>query len=429
MKKYNITNKLKILMILLFTVFSGLIFQACSDDDSEGGTPVVNYIRITNPASADSLLVGSFLGNTVLIIGENLQDVREIYFNDQSALINTSFVSYTSIIVTVPVNAPVVVTNTMRLITSSHDTVSYPFVINVPAPLINSLQCEFLRPGDNAVVIGNYFIDNDVNPLKVFFPPAEGNTPIEGIITSSTVERIEVTVPEGVGSGNIIVKSNFGTTTSSAYINDLRNDGVNTVQILNYDNLTNHNVWRAGVQRTDENSIDGNYVMLKGVYAASSTGTQETEDYPDGGFVSEFWADADGRPQGNLLPSSADLSEWDLKFEANVVEWTGAYLQFCWGPWNASAGATNGMYWGDTWNARGFWRPWEGTESHSFKTDGKWITVTIPMSEMRYTRQFGDMAFKRENFGSLTMWVAGPANPNESDIEMYIDNVRLAKRN
>lgn len=430
MKRYNIKDTLAVTMVLLLALFTGLFFQACNDDDdSGGGKPVVSYIRITNPASADSLLDASFLGNTILIMGENLQDVREIYFNDQAALVNTSFVSSTSIIVTVPTAAPVVVTNTMKLITTGHDTLVHPFVINVPAPLINTVMCEFLRPGDNAVIVGNYFIQNPVNPLRVFFPPAEGNEPLEGIITSSTTTRIEVTVPDGVGSGNILVRSNFGTTASAAYINDFRNDGVNTVQILNYDNLTNNGVWRPGIQRTDENSIDGNYMMLMGVYAASPSGTQETEDYSGGGFVSEFWADADGRPEGNFLPATANIADWDLKFEANVVEWTGAYLEVCWGPWNTSTGGyTNTLYWGDV-NARGLWRPWEGTESHSYDTDGNWITVTIPMSQMRYNRQFGDMSFDSNIFGSLTFWVAGPSNPNESRVEMYIDNVRLAKRN
>ena len=48
--------------------------SGCSKDDDKpnNGTPAVHYIRSTDPALSDSLLVGSFMGSLIAIVGENL---------------------------------------------------------------------------------------------------------------------------------------------------------------------------------------------------------------------------------------------------------------------------------------------------------------------------------------------------------------------
>jgi hypothetical protein len=425
-KKYTSAS---VVLVLLLALFSGIAFQSCDDNESSGGNPTISYVRVTNPDKSDSLLDATYLGSTIAIIGENLQNVGQIFFNDQQAYVNGAYVTSTCIIVTVPSTAPVEMTNQMFLISrDKQDTLVYPFLIKVPAPVISSISCEMLKAGATAVIYGNYFMDNPLVPIQVIFP--EG---LAGTIISRTDTKIEVTVPDGVGSGNIIVKSAYGSTPSKFYINDTRNDGVNVIQILNYDNLNNTNVWRAGVKRNDSYSIDGNYLMLKGTYAVTAGGTsQETEDFAGGGFVSEFWADADGRPEGNFFPSSGLLSDYSFVFDAYVIEWTGqAHLEICWGPWQANvSGIQNTMYWGNI-NARGFWMPWADTEDGTFSTDG-WITVKIPMADMKYDRNGAAMAFDKALTGSLTFWVATPSSEAilpESKVEMYIDNVRLVKNN
>jgi hypothetical protein len=407
------TIKVSAITILLVILFTGMLFQACDKDDSGGGMPEVMYVRVTDAEKSDSLVTHAFMGSTIAIIGQNLQDVDEIWFNDQKAFVNFSFVTGTSIIVTIPNVIPAKVNNLMLLINSNKiDTLKYPFGVDVPPPFLRGMLCEYVDDGETAVIQGNFFIDDPSSPLKVFFP---GN--LEGTIQSVSLNKIEVIVPQGAGVGPIQVKSIYGSTRSTFWFRDDRNI------ILDYDVLTTSGSWRGGTIKNDANSLKGNYMMLKGQLDDG----QQTEDYTGGGYVSELWSDANGRPEGNLFTGA--VSGLLFKFEANVKVWTGAYLSMCWGPWASNtAGYKNALYWSDI-NARGFWKPWEGTATGSFKTDG-WITVSIPMTEMKNTRAFGTMAFDPTKAGSLTFWVYGPAATKgaKSDIEIYIDNVRIVPK-
>jgi hypothetical protein len=406
------TTKVSAITILLVILFTGMLFQACDKDDSGGGMPEVMYVRMTDAAKSDSLVTHAFMGSTIAIIGQSLQDVDEIWFNDQKAFVNFSFVTGTSIIVTIPNVIPATVNNLMLLINSNKiDTLKYPFGVDVPPPFLSSMLCEYVDDGETAVIQGNFFIDDPSSPLKVFFP---GN--LEGIVQSVTLNKIEVIVPQGVGVGPIQVKSIYGSTRSSFYFRDDRNI------ILDYDVLTTSGSWRGGTIKNDANSLKGNYMMLKGQLDDG----QMSEDYAGGGFVSELWSDNNGRPQGNFFTGA--LTDYLFKFEANVRVWTGAYLNICWGPWNTGAAFTNQLYWSDV-NARGFWKAWEGTATGSFTTEG-WITVTIPMTEMKNTRDYGTMAFDPTRAGSLTFWMHGPSATKgaKSDIEIYFDNVRVVPK-
>src|SRR5665647_3225079 len=149
MKKYIHTNSiLPGFLLLLIFISSGAFFQACKKDSGTGGgIPVVNYIRITDPLKSDSLVAHAFMGNNIAIMGENLQNVVEIWFNDQSAILNTSFMTSTTIIVAIPNVIPGTVTNQMKLVFKDKSEVIYPFGVDVPAPLVSSLLCEYVVDG------------------------------------------------------------------------------------------------------------------------------------------------------------------------------------------------------------------------------------------------------------------------------------------
>ena len=411
-RNIKIKKLIPLAMLLLASLYSSTVFQSCKKSESDSGMPVVNYIRITNPAKSDSLVAGALMGNVIVLMGENLEHVNQIWFNDQQATVNTNLVTSTTIIVTVPNSIPGNVTNQIFLITASkRDTLKVPFNVVVPGPQIDAMYEEYVPEGGTAVITGNFFVNNPNTPLQVFFP---GN--IEGTVQSVSINEIHVTVPSGAGVGPIQVKTIYGSARSAFYFRDDRG------MILNYDNLTNSGSWRGGTIRTDANSLDKNYLMLKGILG-DNVGA---EDYPGGGFVSEFWADANGRPEANFF--TGNPADYLLKFEANVIKWTGAYLNICFGPWASSVSPyQNQLYWSDM-NARGLWRPWE-TNGGSFKTNG-WMTVTIPMSDIKYNKTFESMAFDPLKAGSLTFWMKGPSATKgaDSEIEIYIDNVRIVHK-
>ena len=121
-------------------------FTSCEDEPDKyevaGGTPTIDYVRPVDAASKDSLLTGASLNNTICIVGRNLRSVTKINFNDQSAVLNTSYMTDNTIIVTVPKAIPNEVSDKIYFITSKQDTVAYDFKTIVPAPTINSMSNE-----------------------------------------------------------------------------------------------------------------------------------------------------------------------------------------------------------------------------------------------------------------------------------------------
>ena len=136
---------------------------ACEDEPDKyevaGGLPVVKYVRTPLAAEADSLLTGAYMSNTVVLVGENLRSIYEIYFNDQKAILNTSYMTDNTVFVDVPKEIPATVTNKIYMVTAAKDTVDYDFKVLVPAPTVNSMSCEFAKPGSEVTLYGDYFID------------------------------------------------------------------------------------------------------------------------------------------------------------------------------------------------------------------------------------------------------------------------------
>jgi len=409
----NINSRLSGILVILVALL-GFLFESCEKNDTAGtAVPIVDYVRITDPSKSDSLVTHAYMGSCIAIIGMDLQDVDEIWFNDQKAFVNFSFVTANSIIVTIPNVIPAKVTNLLYIVNSAKsDTLKYPFGVDVPAPYLSGMLCEYVEDNETAVIQGNFFIDDPAIPLKVYFP---GN--LEATIQEITLTTIKVLVPQGSGIGPIQVKSLYGSTRSTFYFRDDRNI------ILDYDVLTTSGSWRGGTIKNDANSLKGNYLMLKG----QLDDNQGSEDYNGGGFVSELWSDKNGRTEANFF--TGNPADYLFKFEANVKNWTGAYLNICFGPWASGVSPyMNQLYWGNM-NARGLWKAWEGTTTGSFKTDG-WITVTIPMSEIKYNNAYGPMVFDPTKAGSLSFWMRGPSATKgaKSDIEIYFDNVRIVHK-
>jgi len=406
--KFN--NKLSAMIMLLITLFTGLLFQACDGNEEEMFMPEISYVRITDPLKSDSLVAHAFMGSTVAIMGNNLKDVDEIWFNDQKAFVNFSFVTNSTIIVTIPAIIPATVTNMMLLVNSNKvDTLKYPFGVDVPAPLVNSLLCEYVVDGGTAVVKGNFFIDDPSSPLKVIFP---GN--LEGTIESFTINEIRVTVPEGAGVGPISVKSIYGNTRSAFWFRDDRN------MVLNFDDLTAAGGWRSGkIGNSNPAGIDGNYVRFQGALLGAAGASWAEDD-----FSFNFWPSSNGRPDAPFY--TGEIADGVIKFEIYVVEpWASCALQMIFTPYSTSG--TNG-YIGDASVPRGLWIPWK--DSGTYKTEG-WITVSFPLSSFTFTGSGGTCAnvLTKEMLRGLTffVWNGGVAG-TDCTPHICIDNIRVVPK-
>ena len=407
---FKITSRALAAAWFLAMIVSGLLFVACEGNESEMVMPDVSYVRVTDAASSDSLVTHAFMGSTIAVMGNNLKDVDEIWFNDQQAYINFAFVTNTSIIVTVPNVIPGTVTNLMLLINSNKvDTLEFPFGVDVPAPLVESLLCEYVPDGGTAVVQGNFFIDDPSSPLKVFFP---GN--LEGTIESVTINEIKVKVPVGAGVGPISVKSIYGNTRSTFWFRDDRN------MVLNFDDLTAAGGWRSGViGSSNPAGIDGNYVRFQGAVTAKP-GEPWDEDH----FSFNLWPSSNGRPDVPFY--TGEIADGVIKFECYVVEaWSSQGMQMIFTPYSTSG--TNG-YIADGVTPRGIWMPWK--TSGTYKTEG-WTTVSVPLTEFKYKHDGGTAgsSLSKDMLRGLTFFVwNGGVTGTDCTPHICIDNIRVVPK-
>ena len=129
----------KILLVLLMLIAG--VFISCDKDNDDGATPSVSYVRITRPQSSDSLLVGAGQGRLIAIVGKNLQDAVEVWFNDRQATLTPTYITSTSILVTVPNPIPTDITNKMKIVFKNGFILYHDFVVQISEPFINLFFC------------------------------------------------------------------------------------------------------------------------------------------------------------------------------------------------------------------------------------------------------------------------------------------------
>ncbi len=390
-------SALLIISALLIGVWS------CKKDDSKpnGGNPVVHYIRSTDPGLSDSLLVGSFMGSLIAIVGDNLGGTRELWFNDQKATLNPTYITDKSILVNVPSTVPSTVTDKMRFVFADGSELLYDFKVNVPAPVLNSIKCEYVPDGGTVVLDGDFFFEP-----KVFFP---GD--IQADITALSKTHLEVTVPQGATAGAITVQTNFGKAKSAFLFRDDRN------VLLDFDTKL-HETWTAPIAQASSNPdpapCSGNYAYFK---TASDGAWQWANE-----LTMQYWAP---RGRGNVPVATGNVNDLVFKFECNVPdEWKDVRMEIFFGPYAEDHGRDAA----GTVFAR--WKPWK---NGPYKTDG-WITVTIPLSEFKYGRDDADNdengTKKLDNLSNLTnvvMMLFGPAN-GTNPVYVCIDNPRIVSK-
>ena len=399
-----------IMFLMLPLLMVGGLMSSCDKEEElvNGGEPSIRYVRVTDPEAADSLLVGAPLGNLIAVVGENLGNTVELYFNDRQAFLNPVYITNETILVNVPNRAPIEVTNTLRLVFRDGTEYLYDFETTIAAPEVIAMENEYAPVGSTTSISGDFFFE----PISVSFTGGG-----EAEIVSVEQNLIEFIVPEGAESGPMEVTSSFGTTIPNFHYKDKRG------MVLDYDELTAAGSWRPG-NTASEDGVDGNYLVLGG--PGETIGASERIEDP---FTSQFWGNTRFAEPTNLVEGIVD--DQVLKFEVRTDNFYGSYLNIAWGPYE---NAGNQEVWANL-NGRGLWRPWEEADE-PFTTDGEWETVTIPINEMIYSYgQSGDdlvwtpdLGFDKNISGTLSFWVMGTPKADGREVEIHIDNVRIIER-
>ena len=410
MKHKNKISSIFQSLSVALAIVTGFTFQSCNDNPDKyemtDGVPEVHYVRVPNPASADSLLVQAFMDNTICLVGTNLKSISELWFNDQKALLNSSFITDNTLLVTIPKTIPEIVTNKIYMITKEKDTVTYDFGVQVPEPYVSSISCEYAKDGDVVTLYGDYFI-NDANvPLTISMA---GNIPVTEFISIQKTQ-VKFKVPAGSQKGYLTVKSIYGVGRSHFQFRDDRG------MILDWDVLNANGGWRSGkIKNTEPEGISGNYVYFTGALK------DDLSDWAEDNFSFNLWGAANGRPQGDLFATAP--AESVLKFEINVTQpWASTAMQIIFTPW--ATRDTNG-YIADGKTPRALWRPWQGLDK-GYTTDG-WQTVAIPITDFKYLHDGGTAEMAGPgNYGGLTIFVYhGGIAGTACTPYICLDNIRV----
>ncbi|WP_337789303.1 glycan-binding surface protein [Phocaeicola plebeius] len=417
----------------------GCLMTACEDQPDKyeiaDGVPTLKYVRSPLPEEADSLLVGAYLGNTVCLVGDNLRSIYELYFNDQKATLNTSYMTDHTILVDIPKNIPEEVTNKIYMVTKSGAKVDFDFNVMVPAPVVSSMSCEYAPAGSEAVLYGDYFVDDPNVPLTISMP---GDITVEGEqITSITKTAIKFIVPVGAVQGNIRVKSIYGTGQSVFQYKDTRNI------LFDWDGkyegaLAAGNSWKGDNEKKGQilasvPSVDNNYMVLGTTFL--SGGQWDTPEE----YIMRYWPDLNATegcvplydlPQFKEMLEDYTIEELALKFEVYVPTsnpWMAEGMQIMFTSLDeASIQKHNTDYLYQTETPRGVWVPWE--ETGSYDTGDQWVTVTLKMSEFnkQLSGVVSETEFTKEKLAGLSIFLrGGGVDGKECEPIICIDNIRV----
>lgn len=429
MKNYKYTNWF---LAVVMTVV-GFSMTACEDEPDKyeiaDGVPTVKYVRSPLPAVSDSLLTGAYMANTVCLVGDNLRSVYELYFNDQKAILNTSYMTDHTLLVDVPKTIPSKVTDKIYMITKGNDTITYNFKVLVPNPVVNSISCEYAKEGTEATLYGDYFLDDPNVPLTITMP---GNVAVTQI-TNITKTALSFIIPNNVPDGYITVKSIYGSGRSKFQYKDQRNI------LFDWDGSRGGfalaNGWRKGVvKNSNPEGIDGSYLYFGGAMKGEVGSTWDEDK-----FSFNYWPDpADGYPELASLPQFAELIEkygvdnLQMKFEMYIPSanpWMASALQVV---FTSNENVTNiekernNAFYSNTTVPRGLYLPWKDTGSYD--TGNKWITVTMKLSEFNKTHDGNkcDNALSKTRMTGLSFFVwNGGVVGKDCDPIICIDNIRV----
>lgn len=452
------TNKIFKGLSLALVAFAALTTTSCKDEpdayEIQDGKPTVNFIRPVSASSKDSIITAASMQSTICIVGENLRSITALLFNDQPAVLNTSYMTDHTLIVTVPNEIPDKVSDKIFFVTKDKDTVSYDFHVIIPAPVVASMSNEWAAAGEEVTIIGDYFLDYADFPVTVNF--GDSYQLPRTAIKSITKNRITFTMPENVPEDRVSVTSIYGTTQGAFQYRDTRG------MLFDFDTpiktgvvLGNHG-WHNRDIVSDDTSLKGNYMVLGGAAMGDDGG------WNDGNFSFEYWAGNWADPENYAeyvrisdLADFTDFANMSLKFEMNIPKdnaWSAAPMQIFFGSvtqistgntgvkdiYGNVLGGCNNTFFHTQGSAcpRALYMPWKDSDDLLYHTDGQWTTVTIPLTDFIYDFDGNKLSsgfVSTADFGSFNIFVIKGSYDDKTALPMgvacnpviKIDNIRV----
>lgn len=400
-------NMKNIFKYLLPAAVAVLAFTSCNDDEGldSTATPSVKYIRYTDPAQSDVYLTSASMGELIAIVGDGLEGVCSVRFNDVEAKLNPTYITSNTVLVNVPGSLPSEITNTVTLTTKKGKRcVVENFITKAPSPSVTSVSCEWAKPGDAIAIRGNYFFDKaDGSAIEVVI----GGIP--AAVGSYTTTEILATVPAGIDTSSkqrIVVTNDNGTGRSLFYMYDTSD------VFIDFEDLSWDWWSRCTNDIFTENGLDGSYMFLNGTSAAWNW----NED------LSLFFCNLneDGSVNRELISENATVSDYVLKFEIRADAWVDGYMAM----WFTGLYNTFSI---DGDEAQCHWRGFnDGLET------GKWTTVTIPLTEFCHDKEeTATRTLKVSDIKNFCIFFFGSLDDEANAgaaLQIAVDNFRVVKK-
>lgn len=198
-------------LILLFVIFASIvIIPSCKEEGGTDRIPVIHYLRVTDPALADSTFTDVSPGSMIVVVGENLDGVKKVYINNQEISFNANYGTSTSLIITVPSDEDFQlsgpnpdVPSELRIVTD-HGVATFSMHVLSPGPVISNISAFYpIEPGDEISLKGENFYEIK----RIYFTTDSINVTetITDYSVNSDYSEISFTVPDKLNEKGYII--------------------------------------------------------------------------------------------------------------------------------------------------------------------------------------------------------------------------------
>ncbi|QEC44376.1 glycan-binding surface protein [Pseudobacter ginsenosidimutans] len=370
--------KKSIIFFLFFALLAG--FAGCSkNDDPPPGAPKIT--RVTTTIDRTTALTNGELNQWLLIFGENLSGTQKVEFNDLVAEYSNIYSNDTLISVQIPRKLPGNTSNKL-VVTTSHGSASFDFPIEIPQLSNNGFEFDYPAIGSELVINGDNF--------DLYGFTKEGTTVtftggVTASLTEATATTLKMLVPAGAQAGALTVKGSAplsSTFTTKAWYLDNRNI------LLSMDPFTGWN---------------GAAFISNGPNPTTFAGQKYfkiTKTFGGGWAWDPFMSNRIPVP-AELVNNQNNFNKYTLKFEVFAAA--------------GSAGIPSPI--NIVFQDPGYKETWfdpSGRGQYPFTTNGKWMTMSCPMTN-----------FAGHNFPATPILEIMLRGENAANSDFAITNFRI----
>jgi hypothetical protein len=335
-------------LMLLATLF----FGSCKKDTAEG-TPIITRVRTI---VADSTITSAKRADMVAIVGENLSGTQHVYFNGTDAPFNPAYVTKTTVLVSIPADAPFFQqADELKLVTDKGE-VKVRFKIIAPPPVITGASPMHVKPGDNITVTGDNMGSATPGNVRI------GNEVAQ--IVSQTNNQLVIKAPANATHGTVNIDLNGQTSSSPNMVFVYRQEMFTDDLWQNPANPATWGYWGGG-------GWGGTYAITTDKFRNGSKGVKAFYDFDWGTLQYGTWGD-------QLQPVVAGLKF--AKLSVFVDEPMGNTVNMVLTLKNQAGVEKNKQY--------------------SVAT-GKWVDVVLPMSDFDNPTKVQEILLKQGTGGGV----------------------------